>query len=510
MDFDIFDIFNYLKSEDYDKIEKSIDYIIKNNLTIDDIDLNLKDDNNNYLLNYLIIQNNYKLLEKLFKIENIKIDIFDSDNKSILYIPIKFNYKKIFNLLLEYNKSTIGVSIYDIRDNNNNIALHYAIKYKNKTFIEDLLKYESNTLFADNTGNNSFHLSILSRDIEIIKLILKHSEKTIIINSRTDNGKTPLHYAVNLQEIKIVKLLLENGANIDLQDYEHEYNILHYAINFGSKELVEFCLTNNIDINRQDIFGNTALHYSVIEGNNEILNMVIEQKQVNCNLWNIEGKLPLHLFFKYSSNVKKEILDFLVKNTNLNIQDNDYESSLHLICEFNIWEKYENILNKKKLDILLKNKNNIRPIDHILKLKDDKKDKFIEILQQAAARMASAYRQFPAQSSCEICLSSWRTFTRRDHLGINRVPHSSSTWGALGSSTSFIYGCSFGLSSRSTSLNRALTMALGHGCSAKQLRMRSLSLCLQPRHISTLTITPILSTSVMYTFEILQPLTGRA
>lgn len=33
---------------------------------------------------------------------------------------------------------------------------------------------------------------------------------------------------------------------------------------------------------------------------------------------------------------------------------------------------------------------------------------------------------------------------------------------------------------------------------------------LQPRHISTLTITPILSTSVMYTFEILQPLTGRA
>ena len=380
MDFDIFDIFNYLKSEDYDKIEKSIDYIIKNNLTIEDIDLNLKDDNNNYLLNYLIIQNNYKLLEKLFKIENIKIDIFDSDNKSILYIPIKFNYKKLFNLLLEYNKSTIGVSIYDIRDNNNNIALHYAIKYKNKTFIEDLLKYESNTLFADNTGNNSFHLSILSRDIEIIKLILKHSEKPIIINSRTDNGKTPLHYAVNLQEIKIVKLLLENGANINLQDYEHEYNILHYAVNFGSKELVEFCLTNNIDINRQDIFGNTALHYSVIEGNNEILNMVIENKQVNCNLWNIEGKLPLHLFFKYSSNVKKEILDFLIKNTNLNIQDNDYESSLHLICEFNIWEKYENILNKKKLDILLKNKKNIRPIDHILKLKDDKKEKFIEIL----------------------------------------------------------------------------------------------------------------------------------
>jgi len=383
MDFDIFDLFNYLKSENYDKFNESLDYIIKNKLTIDDIDLNLKDDNNNYLLNYLIIQNNYKLLEKLFKIENIKIDIFDSDNKSILYIPVKFNYEKIFKLLLEYNKNTIGVSICDMRDNNNNIALHYAIKYKNKNFVEELLKNDSNTLFADNNGNNSLHLGIMSRDIELINIILQHSEKQIIINSRTNNGETPLHYSTNLQEIKIVKLLLENGANINLQDYEHEYNILHYAINLGSKELVKICLNNNIDINRQDIFGNTALHYTVIEGNNEIFNMLSEQKQINCNLWNIDGKLPLHLFFKYSSNLKKEILDFLVENTNLNIQDNDYESCLHLLCEFNIWENYENILKKKKLDILLKNKNDIRPIDYILKLKDDKREKFIQIIIDA-------------------------------------------------------------------------------------------------------------------------------
>lgn len=380
MDFDIFDLFNYLKDENYNKLDESLDYIIKNKLTIDNIDLNLKDENNNCLVNYIIIQNNYKLLEKLFKIENIKIDIFDSDNKSILYIPIKFNYKKIFSLLLEYNKNTIGVSICDIRDNNNNIALHYAIKYKNLQFIEDLLKNDSNTLYTDNNGNNSLHLSILSRNIEIINLILKYSEKTVIINSRTKIGETPLHYASNLQEIKIVKILLENGADINLQDYEHEYNILHYAINLGSKELVKICLNYNIDINRQDIFGNTPIHYAVIEGNNEIFNILLEQKQINCNLWNIDGKLPLHLFFKYSSNLKKEILDFLVNNTNLNIQDNNYESCLHLLCEFNIWENYENILKKKKLDILLKNKNDIRPVDYILKLKNDKKEKFIEII----------------------------------------------------------------------------------------------------------------------------------
>ncbi len=381
MNFDIFDLFNFIKDDEFDKFNQSIDFIIKEKITINDIDLNMKDDNNNYLLNYLIVSNKYDLIEKLLKIEGIKIDIFDSDNKSILYIPIKYNYKKVFNLLLEYNKTSIGISICDIKDNNNNIALHYAIKNKNVYFIEELLNSNSNTLFSDLNGNNSLHLAIFTRDINIIELILKKSDKDIIINSRTNIGETPLHYACNLQENKIVKLLINNNADINLQDFEHEYNILHYAINLGSIELVKICLNNNIDINRQDIYGNTALHYCVLENNLEIFNLIITSNyQINVNLWNIEGKIPLHLLLKNSNNIKKEMIDYLIEHSNLNLQDNDYETCLYLICEYNIWENYESILDKKKLDIFIKNKNNVRPIDIISKLKKEKQDLFLNII----------------------------------------------------------------------------------------------------------------------------------
>ncbi len=96
MEFDIFNLFEYLKNQEYDQFEKSIDHIITNKLTLDDIDLNMKDDNNNYLLNYLVLANKHEIIEKMFKIENIKIDIFDIEGRSILYIPIKYNYTKIF------------------------------------------------------------------------------------------------------------------------------------------------------------------------------------------------------------------------------------------------------------------------------------------------------------------------------------------------------------------------------------------------------------------------------
>ena len=384
MEFDIFNLFEYLKNQEYDKFDKSIDHIIKNKLTLDDIDLNMKDDNNNYLLNYLVLANKHEILEKMLQIENIKIDIFDIEGRSILYIPIKYNYSKIFQLLLDYDKKTIGISICDIRDQNNNIALHYAIKTKDMEFIEQLLKSGSNTLFADNNGNNSLHLAIFTRESSIVDLILKNSEKSIIINSRTSTGETALHYAANLQENRLVKLLLNNGADINSQDFEHEYNILHYGINLGSTELVRICVDNNIDVDRQDVYGNTALHYCVIENNLEMFNLITQSKQqINVNLWNIEGKIPLHLIFKSGSSIKKEMIDYLVEHSNLNIQDNDYESCLHLLCEYNIWENYYDILSKKKLDILLLNKDNKRPIDYILKLKDDKKEKFINLVVDA-------------------------------------------------------------------------------------------------------------------------------
>jgi hypothetical protein len=87
-------LFNLVKNGEYIKLEQEIDSIIRKNYTIDDIDLNTQDENNNYFIIYLIIANKYDLLKKLLTIKAIKLDIYDHENKNILYIPIRYNYKK--------------------------------------------------------------------------------------------------------------------------------------------------------------------------------------------------------------------------------------------------------------------------------------------------------------------------------------------------------------------------------------------------------------------------------
>ena len=63
--------------------------------------------------------------------------------------------------------------------------------------------------------------------IEQIKLLLKKGADPNITN---DDGLSPLHVAVNKQNISIVKLLLKYGANPNIKSKLYHQTPLHLAI----------------------------------------------------------------------------------------------------------------------------------------------------------------------------------------------------------------------------------------------------------------------------------------
>ncbi len=125
-------IFQLIKLQDW----KNLSTLIKSN----DIDYNIKDNSNIWLLEYLIMFNQVDLVN-LILTKTIRIDITDEQNKTILYSVIKFSYIPILKLLLEKDKEIIGKSILEIRDNEDNIPLFYAIKFFNLEAIEIILLY---------------------------------------------------------------------------------------------------------------------------------------------------------------------------------------------------------------------------------------------------------------------------------------------------------------------------------------------------------------------------------
>ena len=105
-------LFTYLKNNEMEEFKLYFNNIIKSN---ENIDLNLRDDTNEYLLYYTILFNRLDLVKLL--VENgAKIDIIDSVDRGILYLSIKYGYDKITEYLLEKNKDIIGINILDIKD----------------------------------------------------------------------------------------------------------------------------------------------------------------------------------------------------------------------------------------------------------------------------------------------------------------------------------------------------------------------------------------------------------
>src|SRR4051794_609860 len=80
------------------------------------------------------------------------------------------------------------------------------------------------------------------------------------MNAPDQRGNTPMHYAADNRELEIVKLLVENGAELNALDAT-KWTPLHYAI-FGQLEMVNYLLKSGADINALTYNKWTPLHYA--------------------------------------------------------------------------------------------------------------------------------------------------------------------------------------------------------------------------------------------------------
>lgn len=360
-------LFNILKNHKWDEFIKIINDDINN-----EINVNIVDEANNYLIQYSILFNKKEIVSLLIN-KGAKLDIIDSDGRSILFIPIKFNFTDILELLLHFNSSSIGLNIIDLKDKYGDYPIHYCLLFNDIESFKLLLKNNVDLNLVNNDKLTPLHYSIYKKNIDIIKLII---ENNINLDARTNTGETALHYACNFQLYDVVKLLLEKGADPNIQDYEHEITPLMYCIILRNKKFIEILLKYKADINLQDYYGNSPLHYLINENDVELFDYFIKFKP-NVNLYNAENKLPIHIALEKFNNNTYHFVKHLIEKSNLNLQNHIGNTSLHLLIVNDVWEQNIDLLEKKELNIYLKNKNNKTILDYI---DDSKKNKFIDLV----------------------------------------------------------------------------------------------------------------------------------
>jgi ankyrin repeat protein len=217
----------------------------------------------------------------------------------------------------------------------------------NKNYIEKIIMRNHYNAIKDLEKTDKKYMTPLmyalyyKKPIEIIKLLLN---KGANVNAEREyeieeegyeiNGTTPLMLALESNKelkyndndlMKIVKLLLDNGANVNYIDYD-DHTPLVYAIEYAPIEVIKIILdkTNDELVNLEeelDLGRTPLMHALFYERSIEIIKLLLN-KGANINYENKLGITPLMIALDEENSI--DIIKFLLDN-GANVNDKDYK-----------------------------------------------------------------------------------------------------------------------------------------------------------------------------------------
>jgi len=134
------------------------------------------------------------------------------------------------------------------------------------------------------------------------------NESSFSLNSSyTYGGESLLHVATKKGNLSMVKLLIEAGANINIQD-ESGNTPLHYSAANGKKDVVKYLLENDADASIVNVKEQKAIDYSNVKGFNEITELILKYAPSGTVVTPIQKEEPQKANISNSIEGKKKAL----------------------------------------------------------------------------------------------------------------------------------------------------------------------------------------------------------
>lgn len=145
---------------------------------------------------------------------------------------------------------------------------------------------------APKTGDTILHIAA---SIGVPEAIFFAHSLGIDVNVRNRAGETPLHLAVVEDNLEVVDALLENRADVNCRT-EGGQTALHYAVIFNAREsLNRVVYRSDLDFLIQDSVGWTALHYSAVNADLDVMQLLLNIEPKLLETVSAMGVSILHL-----------------------------------------------------------------------------------------------------------------------------------------------------------------------------------------------------------------------
>ncbi len=126
-----------------------------------------------------------------------------------------------------------------------------------ETFSPDLL----NTV--DSSGDSALHIAVLKKNLPIVQFLIENGAD---VNIQNKLGKTALHHAGEQNAVDIAKLIIAHGGRLDIYDSYNNGPLWTATYNYNEKkerfEIVELFLKHGADKNHKNNAGRSPLDFA--------------------------------------------------------------------------------------------------------------------------------------------------------------------------------------------------------------------------------------------------------
>lgn len=190
--------------------------------------------------------------------------------------------------------------------------LQIAVMKNNKKLVKLLLEHGAKSY--TNKNKSPLQIAVEKKNLEIAKLLFEHNGVKKSFHELSNSPERPtLHVAILSAEYSMVKLLLENGFNVNVSDINGIKSI-HLAIRFKLLNILQLLLEFDADVNARTKEGYTPIFLSLLlsyyryfedqvplnpEQDPKMLKLLIDYK-ADINMVNPNNYTPLQFAYSYT------------------------------------------------------------------------------------------------------------------------------------------------------------------------------------------------------------------
>lgn len=281
----------------------------------------------------------------------------------------------------------VDQSLVDIKSSAGRTALMLTALNQNKTEkiscmdVENLLRAGSAIDEQDDCGETALIMAIKAGRAEVVKCLLQYGADPTIPD---DHKRTALHHAASINASDIVRIILEtNEVEVDSVD-ETDCSPLMIVAKLGYRdpETIALLIDAGADINctgnhvNGEMYqGRTALHYAVMQSNQELARYLVE-RGANLNIQDQMGQTPL---FLAASQGHVEMVHMLVQAGARRYIPDNMDQTPEQIASYKEYKEvvdYFATLRKQQHDVLPNEKRKSKSNKNV------KKPRIIELTEQ--------------------------------------------------------------------------------------------------------------------------------